>query len=75
MWPGFDPQLRRDLESVRQMVRLRHETPTREWPLVFDAEQDLLLVVREWPDGSVTAYLTSEFSDALRNGDRGQVDK
>jgi hypothetical protein len=67
MWPGFDPQIRRDLDNLRQMVRLTHQTPTHEWPLVFVAEHDQLLVIREWPDGSVTAYLTSEHSDRLRD--------
>jgi len=67
MWSGFDPQIRRDLESVRQMVGLTRQTPTREWPLVFEQAQDELLVIREWPDGSITAYLTAEYSDLLRN--------
>lgn len=57
MWFGFDPQLRRDLENIRQMVRLTQQTPTREWPLLFERTHDELLVVREWPDGSVTAYM------------------
>jgi hypothetical protein len=25
-------------------------------------------VIREWPNGSLTAYLTQEYSDRLRNG-------
>lgn len=66
MWSCFDPELRRQLDNVRQMVRLTHQTPTREWPLLFIDDRDELLVVREWPDGSITAYLTSEYSDALR---------
>jgi hypothetical protein len=70
MWPGFDPELRRQLENIRQMVALRHQTPTREWPLIFVDEHDELLVVREWPDGSITAYSTSEYSDRIR-GNRG----
>jgi hypothetical protein len=60
MWSGFDPELRREFESIRQLVALRHQTPTREWPLIFDDEQCELLVVREWPDGSVTAYMLSD---------------
>jgi len=56
MWPGFDPQMVRALATIREMVALQHQTPTREWPLVFVPEHDALLVVREWPDGSVTAY-------------------
>ena len=67
MWPGFDPQLRRDLEHIRQMVRLSHQTPTREWPLLFEPAHDELLVVREWPDGSVTAYMMPS-ADVRRMG-------
>lgn len=67
MWSGFDPELCRQLEYVRRMVKLSHLTPTREWPLIFLNEHDALLVVREWPDGTVTAYLTTEYSDRLRN--------
>ena len=66
MWSGFDPELRRQFEHIRHMVRLSHQSPTREWPLVFLDEHDSLLVVREWPDGSVTAYLTQDYSDKLR---------
>ena len=50
------------------MVARRHQTPTREWPLIFMDQYDELLVVREWPDGSITAYSTSEYSDSIRNG-------
>ena len=69
MWSGFDPELRRQLESVRQMVARRHQTPTREWPLIFVDQYDELFVVREWPDGSITAYSTTEYSDIIRNGE------
>jgi hypothetical protein len=55
MWSGFDPQLRRELDHLRRMVSLRRQTPTHEWPLIFDDTD--LLVVREWPDGTMTAYL------------------
>jgi hypothetical protein len=65
MWSGFDRQFRRELESIRRLVALRYQTPTREWPLIFDDEQRELLVVREWPDGSVTAYMTAEGSDSI----------
>ena len=57
MWFDFDPEFRRQLENIHQMVSLQHQTPTREWPLIFDETNQELLVVREWPDGSVTAYL------------------
>jgi hypothetical protein len=56
MWPGFDPQLVRALATMREIVALQHQTPSREWPLVFVQEHEALLVVREWPDGSITAY-------------------
>jgi len=49
------------------MVARCHQTPTREWPLIFMG--DVLLVVREWPDGSLTAYCTSEYSDGIRHAE------
>jgi hypothetical protein len=56
MWHGFDPNTLKDLSIIREMVALQHQTPTKEWPLVYVDEHNALLVVREWPDGSVTAY-------------------
>ena len=70
MWQGFDPEIKRDLAAVKALVRLTHQMPTREWPLVFVGDYDALLVVREWPDGQLTAYWTSEIRDPL-TGDRG----
>lgn len=55
MW-SLDPEIVRQLQHVRQMVLLQHQTPTREWPLIVEESRDELLVVREWPDGSITAY-------------------
>ena len=69
MWRGFDPEVQRDWQFVRGMVARQTQTPTGEWPLLFDDETDLLFVVREWPDGSLTSYATSEYSDLLRGGD------
>ena len=66
MWPGLDPEFVRQLAVVKQLVTLKYQSPTREWPLVFVEEHDELLVVREWPDGSMTAYATSEHSDDIR---------
>jgi hypothetical protein len=57
MWPGFDPELLRGLATIREMVSRQHQAPTKEWPLVYVTEYSALLVVREWPDGSVTAYV------------------
>ena len=56
MYFGWDPELQRQLAFLKQSVQRRHQTPTREWPLVHVAEHDSLLVVREWPDGALTAY-------------------
>jgi hypothetical protein len=56
MWPGLDPNIRRDLATFRELVSLRYQSPTKEWPLVYVEERHALLVVREWPDGSITAY-------------------
>ncbi len=69
MWSGFDPELWRQFDSIREMVALKHQSPTKEWPLIFVEQHDELLVIREWPNGSLTAYSTSEFSDRLRNPD------
>jgi len=60
MWSGFDPELLRQLATIRQLVALKHQTPTREWPLIYVKQHKALLVVSEWPDGSITAYTTSE---------------
>ena len=70
MWQGFDPDIKRDLAAVKALVNLSHQTPTREWPLVFVGEHDALLVVREWPSGEITAYWTSEIRDAI-TGENG----
>ena len=69
MWPGMDPELRRQYESLRTMVRLSQQSPAREWPLVFVSEFDSLLVIREWPGGEVTAYTASSRSD--QESDKG----
>jgi hypothetical protein len=68
MWPGFDPELRRQLDVIRQMVALQRQTPTREWPLVYIEEHDALLVIREWPNGSITSYTMSKVSDHPQRG-------
>jgi len=70
MWHGFDPAIQEQLNGIREMVARRYQTPTREWPLIFIEEQDLLFVMREWPDGAITAYATSEYSEFIR-GNRG----
>ena len=66
MWPGLDPELLRQLATIRQLVGLSQRTPTREWPLIFVKQYSALLVVREWPDGSITAYTTPGRADRLR---------
>ena len=56
MWSGLDPKLLRELQTIRQLVRLTNQTPVHEWPLSVIPEHDVLFVVREWPDGTFTAY-------------------
>ena len=65
MWSGFDPDLRQQWEVMREMASLQRQTPTREWPLVVIEEHDAVLVVREWPTGSITSY-TSRLSEHLK---------
>jgi len=69
MWHGFDPAIQEQLNGIREMVARRYQTPTKEWPLIFIEEQDLLFVMREWPDGAITAYATSEYSDKIRGNE------
>jgi len=64
MWNGFDSEFQKQLATVKTLTNLSHQTPTKEWPLTFVEEHDALLVVREWPDGSITAYMTSEIRGA-----------
>ena len=56
MWAGFDPEIVRGLQTIRQLVKLQQQTPTREWPMVVLYESEEIFVVREWPDGTITAY-------------------
>ena len=65
MWHGFDRDLQQKLDVIKQLTALRHQTPTKEWPLVIE-EPDAVLVIREWPDGQVTAYTCSGNFEALR---------
>jgi hypothetical protein len=66
MWYGFDRELQRELAVIRRLVALRHQTPTNEWPLIFIEEHDVMLVVREWPDGTITCYVTEEHPGTIR---------
>ena len=59
MWHGMNPNSLPELVHLRAMVALQRQTPSREWPLLYLEEHDALLVVREWPDGSITAYTVS----------------
>jgi hypothetical protein len=59
MWHGWNPNELPELVHLRAMIALQRQSPTREWPLHHEEEDDLLLVVREWPDGSITAYTMS----------------
>lgn len=53
---GWDPEVERQLDFLKESLRRLRQTPTHEWPVVHVAEHDALLVVREWPDGALTAY-------------------
>lgn len=66
MWAGIDPELRKQLVHIRKMVRLSHQRPTKEWPIVFVEELGALLVVREWAGGELTAYTMSTDSSQTR---------
>ena len=63
MWSGFDPETRQQLNFIREMVPLQRQTPTREWPLVYIEEHHALLVIREWPNGSITSYTMSKLPE------------
>jgi hypothetical protein len=56
MWSGFDPDTIRELAALKTLVKRSRQAPVREWPLMFDAEHNAVLVVREWQDGQITAY-------------------
>jgi hypothetical protein len=70
MWSGFDPDLRQQWAFVREMAALQRRTPTQEWPLIYVEEHDALIVIREWPNGSMTSYLMSDFSNHLKRRDQ-----
>jgi hypothetical protein len=59
MWSGFDPEVQRKLALTKEIVARRWQTPTSEWPLVVVREHNALLVIREWPDGTITAFTMS----------------
>ena len=44
------------MEEACQLVQLTHQSPVREWPLAVIPEHDVVFAVREWPDGTITAY-------------------
>ena len=56
MWHVPNPNALPELAHLRAAVARQRQTPTGEWPLHFDEQQDVLFVVRTWPDGAVTAY-------------------
>ncbi len=70
MWEGFDPETQRQLATIKELTVLRSQTPKQEWPLIFIEEQAVLFVVREWPNGTLTAYTcTDEGRDSSRGGE------
>jgi hypothetical protein len=57
MWEFFDPEIQRQLTLLKHVTMLRQQAPVREWPLFVDG--NTVFVVREWPNGEVTAYLAT----------------
>jgi hypothetical protein len=57
---GLDPELQRKLATIKELAALQHQTPTKEWPLVFVEEHGSVLVLREWPGGGLTAFIASD---------------
>ena len=57
MWDGFDSDTQRQLAALKDLTKRRLSTPTHEWPVVFVKQVNALLVVREWPNGDLTAYV------------------
>lgn len=56
MWYGLDSDIQRQLAAIKEISARRLQTPTHEWPLIVVEDHDALLVIREWPDGGLTAY-------------------
>jgi len=75
MWSSFDPELRQQWTVIRELVGLQHQTPTREWPLAYIEEHDALLVIREWPNGSMTSYAVSDASQHLKRDKPPEPDR
>ena len=71
MWHGLDPEIQRQLATIKEMSARRFLTPTREWPLIVIEDHDALLVIREWPDGGLTAYACNELSSTRGSQDGG----
>jgi hypothetical protein len=72
MWHGWNPNELPELAHLRTMIALQRQSPTKEWPLHYAEEDAALLVVREWPDGSITAYTMSTRHDGT-SGDRDML--
>jgi hypothetical protein len=45
------------LAAIKELTTRRVTGPTREWPVVFIKEDNAFLVIREWANGELTAYL------------------
>lgn len=56
MWQPLGPDRQRQLTTSRQLTTRPQQAPTHEWPVVFVEEHRSLLVIREWPNGELTAY-------------------
>jgi hypothetical protein len=56
MWYGFDPEILQQLAAIKGQTRRLHSAPVNEWPVHFK-EDNVVLVVREWPNGELTAFV------------------
>ena len=70
----YQSLVQRQLATIKEMTARRFLTPTREWPVVVVEDHDSLVVIREWPDGGLTAYSTdlsgirrSQDDDSMRS--------
>ena len=59
MWSGIDPELRRQYDTLRTMVRLSRQSPAKEWPLGSNHRVRIAPGDREWPVERTTAYTAS----------------
>ena len=60
MWLNMNPNCWPELRQIREAVARQHQVPTQECAVTYIKKYKAALVVREWPDGSLTANLTKD---------------